>query len=127
MTKTFTKFSTSSSTSQFSTTLPYWNKFDSKGNMWFNVHQANTIAKFDVKKAILIEYDIPTRNKNWGNISNALQFDIDKNDNISIGFSDLGLSEVKITYELNSETRFPINDLFFVSLSPPHPTTVINL
>ena len=101
---TFTKFSTSLSTSQFSTTLPYWNKFDSKGNMWFNVHQANTIAKFDMEKAILIEYDIPTRNKNWGNISNSLQFDVDKNDNI--WFTEW--TESKIAF-LNSSKEIPFS------------------
>ena len=101
---TFTKFSTSLSTSQYSTTLPYWNKFDSKGNMWFNVHQANTIAKFDVEKAILIEYDIPTRNKNWGNISNSLQFDVDKNDNI--WFTEW--TENKIAF-LNSSKEIPFS------------------
>ena len=101
---TFTKFSTSLSTSQYSTTLPYWNKFDSKGNMWFNVHQANTIAKFDVKKAMLIEYDIPTRNENWGNISNSLQFDVDKNDNI--WFTEW--TENKIAF-LNSSKEIPFS------------------
>ena len=64
-------------------------------------------------KSIRNNIDTKVTNKIWSNIS--------------IGFSDLGLSEVKITYELNSETKFPINGLFFVSLSPPHPTTVINL
>ena len=70
--------------------------------MWFNVHQANTIAKFDVKKAILVEYDIPTRNANWGNISNSLQFDLDKDDNI--WFTQW--TENKIAF-LNSSKEIP--------------------
>ena len=50
---TFTKYVTSSSKSDFTTTLPYWNKFDQEGNMWMNIHQSNTIAKFDIMKQIL--------------------------------------------------------------------------
>ena len=79
---TFTNYVTSSSKSDFTTTLPYWNKFDNDGNIWMNVHQSNTIAKIDVEKKILIEYEIPTKNFDWGGISNPLQFDIDNQGNI---------------------------------------------
>tara|TARA_B100000029_G_scaffold516569_1_gene631238 strand:- start:20310 stop:21728 length:1419 start_codon:yes stop_codon:yes gene_type:complete len=79
---TFTNYVTSSSKSEFTTTLPYWNKFDNNGNIWMNVHQSNTIAKMDVERGILIEYEIPTRNFDWGGISNPLQFDIDGQGNI---------------------------------------------
>ena len=79
---TFTNYVTSSSKSDFTTTLPYWNKFDNDGNIWMNIHQSNTIAKIDVEKKILIEYEIPTKNFDWGGISNPLQFDIDNQGNI---------------------------------------------
>ncbi len=79
---TFTKYVTSPSKSEFTTTLPYWNKFDQEGNIWMNIHQSNTIAKFDIMKQILIEYEIPTKNFDWGGISNPLQFDIDEQGNI---------------------------------------------
>jgi len=79
---TYTKFVTSASKSDFTTTLPYWNKFDKDGNIWMNIHQSNTIAKFDTTNQILIEYEIPTKNFDWGGISNPLQFDIDNQGNI---------------------------------------------
>jgi hypothetical protein len=47
-----------------------------------NIHQSNTIAKFDMANQILIEYEIPTKNFDWGGISNPLQFDIDNQGNI---------------------------------------------
>jgi len=46
-------------------TRPYWNLFDSEGNMWFNEHAANRLAVFDPKTESLLEYDIPSKNPKW--------------------------------------------------------------
>ena len=47
-------------------TRPYWNSFDSDGNMWFNQQTANRLAVFDPRSESLIEYDIPSKNPTWG-------------------------------------------------------------
>lgn len=108
--KTYTKFITSPSKTDYTTTLPYWNKFDMNGNLWMNIHQSNTIAKFDTTRFVLIEYDIPTRNLDWGGIANALQFDIDNEGNIwftewtenKIGFLDV---KKPLEFSIESSTR----------------------
>ena len=46
-------------------TRPYWNAFDSDGNMWFNQQTANRLAVFNPVSESLIEYDIPSRNPGW--------------------------------------------------------------
>ncbi len=100
----FTRFSTSRGQTVFPVSLPYWNMIDKDGNMWFNVHQANTIAKFDVNKWQLVEYEIPTRNEDWGGIANALQFTIDQNGNI--WFTEW--TESKIGF-LDASAKLPIS------------------
>ena len=76
---------------EFSYTLPYWIKMDSTGNLWFNEHVGNKIARFNTTDGTLIEYWIPTQNNLWApcapnesscGISNALQFSIGKNNQI---------------------------------------------
>ena len=126
--KSFTKFVTSSSNTYYSTTLPYWNKFDTHGNLWLNIHQANTIGKFDLNKQILIEYEIPTKNADWGDISNHLQFDIDKQGNIwftewtenKIGILDankpLDFSVTTSTREISLKSNTPVE--FFITIDP---------
>ena len=75
----------------FSYTLPYWIKMDSTGNLWFNEHVGNKIARFNTTDGTLVEYWIPTQNNLWApcapnesncGISNALQFSIGKNNQI---------------------------------------------
>ena len=46
-------------------TRPYWNAFDSDGNMWFNQQTGNRLAVFSPNSESMIEYDIPSRNPNW--------------------------------------------------------------
>ncbi|MFQ5440162.1 MAG: lyase [Nitrosopumilaceae archaeon] len=46
-------------------TRPYWNDFDSDGNMWFNQQTGNRLAVFDPVSESLIEYDIPSKNPGW--------------------------------------------------------------
>lgn len=72
-------------------TLPYWIKVSKDNTIWFNEHVANRIAQFNSKDNKLIEYWIPTQNiyysicKPTNNFScgysNALQFDIEENEN----------------------------------------------
>jgi virginiamycin B lyase len=76
---------------EFSYTLPYWIKMDSRGILWFNEHVGNKIARFNTTDGTLVEYWIPTQNSLWApcapnesacGIANALQFSIGKNNQI---------------------------------------------
>lgn len=72
-------------------TLPYWIKTGENGTIWFNQHTGNKMSSFNPNNLTLIEYWIPSQNKLWGpcrdsvgqcGISNALQFDVDKNNEV---------------------------------------------
>jgi virginiamycin B lyase len=66
-----------------SDTLPYWIKMDEAGDLWFNEHIGNKLARFNIANGTLVEYRIPTQNKLWPpGISNTLQFSIGKNNQI---------------------------------------------
>jgi virginiamycin B lyase len=76
---------------EFGYTLPYWMKMDTRGNLWFNEHIGNKIARFNTTDGTLVEYWIPTQNRLWApctpneiscGISNALQFSIGKNNQL---------------------------------------------
>ena len=95
-----TKFTTStvsprtlgqSTTIDAAYTLPYWIKTGKNGTIWFNQHTGNKMSSFDPNNLTLVEYWIPSQNKLWGpcrdnvsqcGISNALQFDVDKNNEV---------------------------------------------
>jgi virginiamycin B lyase len=73
------KYSTSLPTSRNNTTtLPYYNMYRD-GKLWFNEHEGNTIAYFDIANLTLVEFQIPSKGKAWGNTSNPLQFTLDNN------------------------------------------------
>jgi virginiamycin B lyase len=72
-------------------TLPYWVKTGANGTIWFNQHTGNKMSSFDPNNLTLTEYWIPSQNKLWGpcqnsvnpcGISNALQFDVNKNNEV---------------------------------------------
>ncbi|HET6640228.1 MAG TPA: hypothetical protein VFG77_01320 [Nitrososphaeraceae archaeon] len=72
-------------------TLPYWIKTGENGTIWFNQHTGNKMSSFDPNNLTLVEYWIPSQNKLWGpcrdatsqcGISNALQFDVDKSNEV---------------------------------------------
>jgi virginiamycin B lyase len=95
-----TKFTTStvsprtlgqSTTIDAAYTLPYWIKTGENGTIWFNQHTGNKMSSFNPNNLTLIEYWIPSQNKLWGpcrddvsqcGISNALQFDVDENNEV---------------------------------------------
>ena len=56
---------------------------DPEGNLWFNEHVGNKLARFNNTDGTLVEYRIPTQNKFMSpGISNTLQFSIGKNNQI---------------------------------------------
>jgi virginiamycin B lyase len=73
------KYSTSLPTSRNNTTtLPYYNMYRD-GKLWFNEHEGNAIAYFDIANLTLVEFQIPFKGEAWGNTSNPLQFTLDNN------------------------------------------------
>ena len=75
--KKIVKYSTSLPTSRNNTTtLPYWNLIRDD-HLWFNEHEGNAIAYFDIENATLVEFKIPTGSEIWGNTSNPLKFVVD--------------------------------------------------
>ncbi len=73
-------------------TLPYWFQKSSDGEIWFNEHTGNKIARFDPNKQTLIEYWVPSQNRLWAEcpqnttescgIANVLQFSIGAHDRL---------------------------------------------
>ena len=59
-------------------TQPYYN-MHRDGKLWFNEHEGNTIAYFDIANLTLVEFQIPSKGEAWGNTSNPLQFTLDNN------------------------------------------------
>jgi virginiamycin B lyase len=102
-TKEITKFTTSMASPRIyggttppnAYTLPYWFQKSSDGQIWFNEHTGNKIARFDPVKQTLIEYWIPSQNKLWVEcppnsnatcgIANVLQFSVGPNDKVWFG------------------------------------------
>jgi len=100
--KTFLKFTTfdateltyGNHTGQVNSTSsnPYWIEKDSSGNLVFNAQGANRIGILNPYSLSLIEYEIPSRNPNWGDCENqncglAQIFDFSV-DNKKIWFSE---------------------------------------
>jgi virginiamycin B lyase len=47
-------------------TLPYWIEKSPDSNLlWFNQHTGNKISSFDPERLVLVEYWIPSQNRNW--------------------------------------------------------------
>jgi virginiamycin B lyase len=66
-------------------TLPSWIKKAKDGTIWFNQQQGNKIARFDPAEQLLVEYWIPSQNKEWGTCDNeeTEKESIDKNHNMT--------------------------------------------
>jgi virginiamycin B lyase len=75
------QYAISPASTRNTTTLPYYNQYYD-GKIWFNEHEGNAIAQFDIKKKTLIEYHIPTRNMDWGNTFDPLKFANDQSGSV---------------------------------------------
>jgi len=88
---------------------PYFVYVDNRtGEIWFNEHYGNSISVFNPSSNTLVEYEIPSRNPNDGNISGALTMTLS-----SAGtpwFTELYTGKIG---EINYET--PVNILMNVS------------
>ncbi|MFN4336243.1 MAG: hypothetical protein ACK4FV_01500 [Candidatus Nitrosocaldus sp.] len=105
--------------SGYPVSLPYWNAMDRKGRVWFNEHQGNTIAVFNPDSATLIEYNIPSYNKAWGNcegynepcgIANALRFALqDDGGKVKVWFTEFTENKVGILDPDAKELPFTVS------------------
>ncbi len=66
-------------------TLPSWIKKASDGSIWFNQQQGNKIARFDPSEKLLVEYWIPSQNKEWGSCDSKEEDSTNKNNNMTRG------------------------------------------
>jgi len=93
-------------------TRPYWNAFDSNGNMWFNQQTANRLAVFDPISESLIEYDIPSRNPGWADCGD---------------FDDCGVSQ-NFGFTVQNEqvwfTEWAENNIGVIDTTIPLPVTL---
>lgn len=70
------------------TTLPFWLREAGGGKyLWFNEHEGNKLAFFDVENKTMIEYDIPSRPKD-GYLTYPLNIATDPNDGMILWFSE---------------------------------------
>ncbi|MCV0410103.1 MAG: lyase [Nitrosopumilus sp.] len=67
-------------------TRPYWNAFDSEGNMWFNQQTGNRLAVFNPNSESLTEYDIPSKNPSWSDCGDLIDCGLSQ----SFGFTFKG-------------------------------------
>jgi streptogramin lyase len=110
-------------------TLPYWIYISSTGQIWFNEHGGNRIARFDVNSSTLTEFSVPTPNAEpikltlddrrglvWfaeftGNKIGMLEQNDSLAPEISISKSSLNLtgSNVSVDVDVSSENLLPLN------------------
>lgn len=57
---------------EYGTSLPYFIHVDPSGDVWFNEHYGNSIAKFSPASNTLVEYYVPLRHPVQGNLSYIL-------------------------------------------------------
>ncbi|MBT8242677.1 MAG: lyase [Nitrosopumilus sp.] len=94
---------------------PYWNAFDSDGNMWFNQQTGNRLAVFNPSSESLIEYDIPSKNPSWSDCGDMIDCGLSQ----SFGFAfkgdeiwftewvenNIGVLDSSITIPISLETK----------------------
>ncbi len=70
------------------TTLPFWLRPVEGGKyLWFNEHEGNKLALFDIQNKTMVEYDIPSRPKD-GYLTYPLNIATDPRDNMVLWFSE---------------------------------------
>lgn len=101
----------------YTVTLPYWIQLSSSGDVWFNEHFANKIARFDPNTSQLTEFEIPTNN------SSPLRFFVDDPHGV-VWFTEFEGNAVGMVAE-NSSTTARVNvSSPFISFSSSGKVTV---
>lgn len=93
-------------------TRPYWNAFDSDGNMWFNQQTANRLAVFNPISESLVEYEVPSQNPGWSDCGELEDCGISQN----FGFT---VSENHVWF-----TEWAKNNIGMLDKSMPLPITI---
>jgi virginiamycin B lyase len=75
-------------------TLPSMIKKSNDGSIWFNEQHGNKISKFDPVERVLIEYWVPTQNREWGicsndDYSNSINGSSNRNNNDTCGIANI--------------------------------------
>src|ERR687891_1825682 len=75
-------------------TLPSMIKKSNDGSIWFNEQHGNKISKFDPLTQTLIEYWVPTQNREWGicsndDYSNSINDSSNRNNNDTCGIANI--------------------------------------
>lgn len=61
------------------TSLPYFIQVDSHGNVWFNEHYGNAIARFHPSSNSLTEFEVPSKVAQAGNNAGVLTIGLSPN------------------------------------------------
>ena len=96
---------------------PYWIDTDEQGRLVFNAQTANNISIMDPKLQSLVEYQIPSKNPNWGDCTSAAGIVMD-NCGLAQSF-DFAISGEKIWF-----TEWVENNIGVVDTSLPLPLEI---
>ncbi|MHB8566410.1 MAG: Vgb family protein [Nitrososphaerales archaeon] len=99
--------SISTSVNGFTTSLPYFVQVDAHDNVWFNEHYGNAIARYTPSNGSLVEYEVPSRVADLGNISGVLTLALSSSG--EPWFTELytgKVGTVNTSSPVNVETRF---------------------
>ena len=69
-------------------------KISNDGSIWFNEQHGNKISKFDPVERVLIEYWVPTQNREWGicsndDYNNSINGSSNRNNNDTCGIANI--------------------------------------
>ena len=96
---------------------PYWIETDEQDRIVFNAQTANTISVMDLKSQSLVEYQIPSKNPNWG----------DCDPGTGVMLDDCGLAQV-FDFTISGEkiwfTEWVENNIGVVDTSIPLPIEI---
>ena len=109
-------------------TLPYFVAVDAHGNVWFDEHYGNAIARFTPSNQTLVEYEIPTRVASLGDISGALTIGLDPSGHpwfTEFYTGKIGMVDQAIGVDLEVSTNPPANGSSPIELSTGGNATIL--
>ena len=96
---------------------PYWVESDEQGRIIFNEQTANNISVMDPKSQSLVEYNVPSKNPNWGDCTSGT----------GMMLSDCGVAQI-FDFTVDGEkiwfTEWVENNIGVVDTSVPLPLEV---
>ena len=109
------------------TTLPFWIRAASDGKgLWFNEHEGNKLAYFDISNGTLTEYNIPSLPKD-GCLTYPLNIGVDPYDDRKLWFSEWNTDKIGLV-DRNTPVQFGISaDVKRIVLENTSKENIINL